>query len=121
MLVSHLSSICYTHILFSTDPYPFAIDEVFDAYRIIVESKGKAIGMAGEDLNIVLAGDSAYVQRSPLVVARLPSLDPAEVAWPRDALLRLSSTISSCRIPYRHTPHRHPAHPYLSLSLWLSC
>ncbi|KAI9442508.1 hormone-sensitive lipase [Lactarius indigo] len=40
-------------------PYPFAIDEVFDAYRIIVESKGKAIGMAGEDLNIVLSGDSA--------------------------------------------------------------
>lgn len=48
----------------STDPYPFAIDEVFDAYRIIVESKGKAIGIgiAGEDLNIVLSGDSACVQ-----------------------------------------------------------
>jgi acetyl esterase/lipase len=43
----------------STDPYPFGIDEVFDAYRIIVESKGKAIGMAGEDINIVLSGDSA--------------------------------------------------------------
>lgn len=40
-------------------PYPFGIDEVFDAYRIIVESKGKAIGMAGEDINIVLSGDSA--------------------------------------------------------------
>ncbi|KAF8270268.1 Alpha/Beta hydrolase protein [Lactarius quietus] len=40
-------------------PYPFGIDEVFDAYRIIVESKGKAIGMAGEDLNIILSGDSA--------------------------------------------------------------
>ncbi|KAN0112029.1 Alpha/Beta hydrolase fold [Russula decolorans] len=42
-------------------PYPFAVDEVFDAYRIIVESKGKAIGIgiAGEDLNIVLSGDSA--------------------------------------------------------------
>lgn len=40
-------------------PYPFAIDEVFDAYQIIVGSKGKAIGMAGEDLNIVLSGDSA--------------------------------------------------------------
>lgn len=48
-----------------TDPYPFAVDEVFDAYRIIVESKGKAIGIgigiAGEDLNIVLSGDSACV------------------------------------------------------------
>jgi acetyl esterase/lipase len=48
----------------STDPYPFAIDEVFDAYRIIVESKGKAIGIgvAGKDLNIVLSGDSACVR-----------------------------------------------------------
>lgn len=47
-----------------TDPYPFAVDEVFDAYRIIVESKGKAIGIgiAGEDLNIVLSGDSACVR-----------------------------------------------------------
>ena len=48
----------------STDPYPFAVDEVFDAYRIIVESKGNAIGIgaAGEDLNIVLSGDSACVR-----------------------------------------------------------
>ena len=48
----------------STDPYPFAVDEVFDAYRIIVESNGKAIGIGipGEDLNIVLSGDSAYVR-----------------------------------------------------------
>lgn len=47
-----------------TDPYPFAVEEVFDAYRIIVESKGKAIGIgiAGDDLNIVLSGDSACVQ-----------------------------------------------------------
>ncbi|KAI0268774.1 Alpha/Beta hydrolase protein [Gloeopeniophorella convolvens] len=40
-------------------PYPYAIDEVFDTYRIVVESKGKAIGMAGEDLNIIISGDSA--------------------------------------------------------------
>jgi hypothetical protein len=37
------------------------VDEVFDAYRIIVESNGKIIGMAGEDLNVVISGDSAYV------------------------------------------------------------
>ncbi|KAI0305440.1 Alpha/Beta hydrolase protein [Multifurca ochricompacta] len=40
-------------------PYPFAVDEIFDAYRIIVESKGKAIGMAGKDINVILSGDSA--------------------------------------------------------------
>ena len=123
MLVSHPSSICHASFLLNelTDPYPFAIDEVFDAYRIIVESKGKAIGMAGEDVNIVLSGDSAYVQRSPPVVACLSNLGLAEVAWLRDALLRSSSTISSCRIPHRHTRHRHPVHPHLSPSLWLSC
>ena len=52
---------CWLNII-STDPYPFAVEEVFDAYRIIVESKGKAVGVAGEeDLNIVLSGDSACV------------------------------------------------------------
>jgi hypothetical protein len=71
----------------STDPYPFAVDEVFDAYCIIVESKGKAIGIgiAGEDLNIVLSGDSACVRmffrwRTPAH----PNI--AELAWPLDAL-----------------------------------
>lgn len=121
MLVSLPAS--FGHILtkLSTDPYPFGIDEVFDAYRIIVESKGKAIGMAGGDLNIVLSGDSAYVQRLPLVVARLPNLNLVEVAWLRDALLRLSNTISFYPIPRRRTPHQHPARPHFSPSLWLSC
>jgi acetyl esterase/lipase len=68
----------------SSDPYPFAVEEVFDAYRIIVESKGKAIGVAGEDLNIVLSGDSAYVQ---MLSAGEPCLTHlVEVAWPLDAL-----------------------------------
>lgn len=44
-----------------TDPYPFAIDEVFDTYRVLVESRGKAIGMSGKNLNVIVSGDSAYV------------------------------------------------------------
>ncbi|TFY75373.1 hypothetical protein EWM64_g8640 [Hericium alpestre] len=40
-------------------PYPFAIDEAFDTYRILVESKGKAIGMSGKALNVIMTGDSA--------------------------------------------------------------
>jgi hypothetical protein len=111
----------YTLNELSIDPYPFGIDEVFDAYRIIVESKGRAIGMAGEDLNIVLSGDSAYVQRLPLAVACLHNLDVAEVALLRDALLRSSSTIRSCRIPRCRTPNQHPVHRHLFPSLWLSC
>lgn len=59
----HSAWVCLSRLLntHSTDPYPFAVDEIFDAYRIIVESKGKAIGIDGEDINIVLSGDSAYV------------------------------------------------------------
>ncbi|TPX58461.1 hypothetical protein PhCBS80983_g03144 [Powellomyces hirtus] len=53
-------------------PYPFALEECFDAYRSVVESNGAAIGMQGwwEDgpdgqpvkkapIKIVMAGDSA--------------------------------------------------------------
>jgi hypothetical protein len=56
------------HILneLSTDPYPFGIAEAFDVYWIIVESKGKAIGMAGEQINIDISGYSACIQRLPL-------------------------------------------------------
>ena len=111
----------YTLNELSVDPYPFGIDEVFDAYRIVVESKGRAIGMAGEDLNIVLSGDSAYVHRLP-PAACLHNLDLiAEGALLRDALLRSSSTIRSCRIPRCRTPNQHPVRRHLSPSLWLFC
>lgn len=40
-------------------PYPFAIDEVFDAYKLLHETKGKCIGMSGKALNVVITGDSA--------------------------------------------------------------
>ena len=41
------------------DPYPFAIDECFDAYRVLMESAGKIIGMSGTGLDVVFSGDSA--------------------------------------------------------------
>ncbi|KAF9263321.1 alpha/beta-hydrolase [Marasmius fiardii PR-910] len=40
-------------------PYPFAIDEAFDTYRVLVESNATVIGMSGKCLGIVLTGDSA--------------------------------------------------------------
>ncbi|ETW80598.1 Esterase/Lipase [Heterobasidion irregulare TC 32-1] len=40
-------------------PYPFAVDEAFDAYRVLVESKGEAIGMSGKAFNVIVSGDSA--------------------------------------------------------------
>ncbi|KAK7687173.1 hypothetical protein QCA50_009677 [Cerrena zonata] len=40
-------------------PYPFAIDECFDVYRLLVESAGQVIGMSGSKFNVVITGDSA--------------------------------------------------------------
>ncbi|EIW82765.1 alpha beta-hydrolase [Coniophora puteana RWD-64-598 SS2] len=40
-------------------PYPFAIDECFDLYRLLVETNGKCVGMSGQKLNIIMSGDSA--------------------------------------------------------------
>ncbi|KAH9485132.1 Hormone-sensitive lipase [Psilocybe cubensis] len=40
-------------------PYPFARDEAFDVYRLMVESYGKLIGMSGKKLSIIISGDSA--------------------------------------------------------------
>ena len=41
------------------DPYPFAIEEAFDIYRLLVDSAGTNIGMSGRKLNIIITGDSA--------------------------------------------------------------
>ncbi|KAF6761258.1 Alpha/Beta hydrolase protein [Ephemerocybe angulata] len=40
-------------------PYPFAIDEAFDTYRVLVESNGTLIGLGGKQLSIIMSGDSA--------------------------------------------------------------
>lgn len=43
----------------AADPFPFALHECFDAYRVIAESNGRLIGMSGKRLSIVMTGDSA--------------------------------------------------------------
>ncbi|WRT67030.1 uncharacterized protein IL334_003996 [Kwoniella shivajii] len=40
-------------------PYPWAIEEGFDAYRTLMETKGRCIGIESGKLGIVLTGDSA--------------------------------------------------------------
>ncbi|KAH7929839.1 alpha/beta-hydrolase [Leucogyrophana mollusca] len=40
-------------------PYPFAMDECFDVYRVLMESAGGSIGMSGKKLNVIISGDSA--------------------------------------------------------------
>ncbi len=43
----------------ATDPYPYSIEQCFDAYRTLVESKGRAIGIRSGEINVILSGDSA--------------------------------------------------------------
>jgi hypothetical protein len=45
--------------LLPADPYPWAIEEGFDAYRTLMETKGSCIGIKSGRLGIVLTGDSA--------------------------------------------------------------
>lgn len=40
-------------------PYPYAIDEAFDTYKVLVASVGRLIGMSGKKLNVIISGDSA--------------------------------------------------------------
>ena len=41
-------------------PYPFALEECYDVYRSLHESKGKIVGMSGSpSFSILLSGDSA--------------------------------------------------------------
>ncbi|KAJ7178358.1 Alpha/Beta hydrolase protein [Mycena crocata] len=67
-------------------PYPFAIDEAFDTYKILVESGkcstarssnintatvGALLGMSGKRLNVLLTGDSAGASVAANVVFRI--------------------------------------------------
>ncbi|KAJ4483227.1 Alpha/Beta hydrolase protein [Lentinula aciculospora] len=53
------------------DPYPFAIDEAFDTYQVLVKSGGSAIGMCGKKLNVVITSDSAGATLAVNVVLRI--------------------------------------------------
>ncbi|KAJ6499063.1 Alpha/Beta hydrolase protein [Mycena sanguinolenta] len=52
-------------------PYPFAIDEAFDTYKLLVESVGTLIGMSGRKLNVVITGDSAGASVAANVVFKV--------------------------------------------------
>ncbi|GAA6053206.1 hypothetical protein JCM3770_000031 [Rhodotorula araucariae] len=55
-------------------PFPFAIDEMYDAYSLLHESKGKCIGMntaSEKDLKVVLTGDSAGANIATALVIKL--------------------------------------------------
>ncbi|KAJ3989889.1 Alpha/Beta hydrolase protein [Lentinula detonsa] len=52
-------------------PYPFAIDEAFDTYQVLVDSGGAAIGMSGKKLNVVISSDSAGATLAVNVVLKI--------------------------------------------------
>ncbi|KAF8520421.1 alpha/beta-hydrolase [Hysterangium stoloniferum] len=40
-------------------PFPYAIEECFEAYHTVVDTKGRCVGMSGSKLSILMSGDSA--------------------------------------------------------------
>lgn len=65
-------------------PYPYALNECFDAYATIVKTRGRCIGMSGnEDPRIIITGDSAGGNLA--VAATLMILETANVTFRRSA------------------------------------
>ncbi|GAA6005890.1 uncharacterized protein JCM10292_005604 [Rhodotorula paludigena] len=65
-------------------PFPFAIDEMYDAYSLLHTSKGKCIGMnmRGEkDLKVVMTGDSAGANIATAMVIKILET-PSQTASP---------------------------------------
>ncbi|GAA5853275.1 hypothetical protein JCM3766R1_003669 [Sporobolomyces carnicolor] len=55
-------------------PYPFAIDEMYDAYSLLHSTKGKCIGMnldGSRELRILLTGDSAGANIATAMLVKL--------------------------------------------------
>ncbi|TCD71587.1 hypothetical protein EIP91_007334 [Steccherinum ochraceum] len=68
-------------------PYPFAIDECFDAYRTLAETAGKIIGMSGTKLNVIFSGDSAGAH---IAVSVMIKILETQIQLPRPTALVLS-------------------------------
>ncbi|GAA5864223.1 hypothetical protein JCM3774_001261 [Rhodotorula dairenensis] len=55
-------------------PYPFAIDEMYDAYTLLHQTKGRCIGMnrnGQKDLKVLLTGDSAGANIATAMVVKI--------------------------------------------------
>ncbi|KAK0461269.1 Alpha/Beta hydrolase protein, partial [Desarmillaria tabescens] len=71
-------------------PYPFAIDEAFDLYRLLVESGGRIIGMSGHNLKIIVTGDSAGACIAVNVVLKILEQPHNTLALPKPHAMALS-------------------------------
>ncbi|POW05900.1 hypothetical protein PSHT_10574, partial [Puccinia striiformis] len=57
-------------------PFPYAIHECMDVYRVIQESKGRVIGMGRDMVDIVLTGDSAGANLSAAMIISILESTP---------------------------------------------
>lgn len=57
-------------------PFPYAIHECMDVYRLIQESKGRIIGMGRDQIDIVLTGDSAGANLAAAMIVSIIESDP---------------------------------------------
>ncbi|KAM0720474.1 hypothetical protein Q7P37_004610 [Cladosporium fusiforme] len=61
-------------------PYPFALNECFDAYFQIISTRGQCIGLSGRTMpKIVLSGDSAGGNLAAGLIIRLLQTTPANI------------------------------------------
>ncbi|KAG8747848.1 hypothetical protein FRC10_011294 [Ceratobasidium sp. 414] len=71
-------------------PYPFAIDEAYDIYKLLVESKGRIIGMAGDKLDVILTGDSAGANICCNILFKILETPPSYKPLPKPVSLVLN-------------------------------
>ncbi|TXT13770.1 hypothetical protein VHUM_01137 [Vanrija humicola] len=94
-------------------PYPWAIEEGFDAYRVIMETKGAILGIKSGKLSTVLTGDSAggnicttimnriiehhsgTIPKPAAIILAYPALDFNYTSWMTPAHLRVLRTEQS--------------------------
>ncbi|GAA5910470.1 hypothetical protein JCM6882_007363 [Rhodosporidiobolus microsporus] len=83
-------------------PFPFAIDEMYDAYSLLLATKGKCIGMnsAGEKaLSVILTGDSAGANIATAMVVKILETRPASSPQRKPASSASASSPSASQPP----------------------
>ncbi|KAG9097592.1 hypothetical protein FRC06_007386 [Ceratobasidium sp. 370] len=87
-------------------PYPFAIDEAYDTYKLLVESKGGIIGMAGDKLGVILTGDSAGANICCNILFKILETPPSSNPLPKP----VSLVLNYAALDFNFTSWMAPAH-----------
>ncbi|KEP55388.1 alpha/beta-hydrolase [Rhizoctonia solani 123E] len=87
-------------------PYPFAIDESFELYELIVKSKGRILGMAGDKLSVIMSGDSAGANICCNIMFKILEMAPSSHPLPRPVAL----VLNYAALDFNFTSWMAPAH-----------